>query len=132
MRRLVLACVLLVTLPGAASAATTSARAGSARASTGDGAATLTNGRIARTWRTGSSGVVTTSLRQSRGGAEWSNGHSPDFRLELGGVPTSSTSGWSLTSVTARREPADPARPDRVPGVQLVFRYGLDPAALIT
>jgi Melibiase len=132
MRRLLFACVLVLALPGAASAATTSARSGSARAAAGDGAATLTNGRITRTWRTGSGGVLTTSLRQGRGGAEWSNGASPDFRLELGGLPTSSTSGWALESVTARREPADPARPDRVLGVQLVFRYGLDPAGLIT
>src|SRR3954447_3774105 len=127
MRRLVLACLLLLALPAAASA-DTSARSGSARASAGNGGATLTNGRITRTWH----GAVTTSLRSGAHGTEWSNGNSPDFALDLNGVPTSSTTGWSLRSVTARTEPLDPARPDRRRGVQLVFVYGLDPVGVIT
>ena len=129
MRRLLVVCVALSLIPSAAFAST-SARSGSARAIAGDGSASLSDGRIARTWRTGGAGVVTTSLRA--GASEWSNGASPDFELELGGVPTSSTSGWSLRSVTARSEPSDPARPDRARGVQLVFVYGLDPVGLVT
>ncbi|MEA2425637.1 MAG: alpha-galactosidase [Thermoleophilaceae bacterium] len=129
MKRLALAVAALLALPSAAAADTV--RSGSARATAGDGVAALTNGSITRTWRTGPAGVVTASLRQGRRGTEWSNGASPDFKLELAGVPTSSTSGWTLRSVTARREPADPARPDRSHGVQLVFRYALDPAGLI-
>src|SRR5207248_2173615 len=57
---------------------------------------------------------------------------SPDFSLALDGVPTSSTSGWTLTGARARGEPFDPARPDRTRGVQIVFDYGVDPAGLIT
>ena len=128
MKRLVLACCLLLLAPAAASAS--SARAGSARASAGHGVATLTNRRITRSWRASGSGVVTTSLRSTQG--EWSNGASPDFTLDLDGVPTSSVSGWSLRSVSARDEPADPARPSRTRGVQLVFVYGLDPLGLVT
>jgi hypothetical protein len=129
MRRLVLSCCLLLLLvPASASASTV--RAGSVRAATGDGTASLSNGRIARAWKTGGSGVVTTSLRSP--GHEWSNGNSPDFSISLGGVPTTSASGWTLRSVSARKEPADPARPDRTRGAQLVFEYGLDPLGLVT
>jgi hypothetical protein len=127
MRRLGLACCLLLLTPAAASAST--ARAGSAQAVAGDGTATLANGRIARTWRTGAGGVVTTSLRSGR--REWSNGESPDFTLDLSGLQTTSVSDWTLRTVVARREPADPARPDRTRGVQIVFDYGLDPLGLI-
>jgi hypothetical protein len=131
MKRLLAVASLLLVLPSTASAASTSARSGSARASAGDGVATLTNGGITRTWRT-TGGVVTTSFRAGKGGAELSNGASPDFKLELAGVPTTSTTGWSLQSVAARREPAEPSRPDRARGVQLVFRYSFDPVGLIT
>jgi hypothetical protein len=131
MRRFALVCVLLLALPGSASAAGTSARAGSARASADDGTATLTNSRITRTWST-SAGVVTTSLSSGKNGPEWSNGSSPDFTLDLNGVSTSSTSGWTLRSVKAQSEPKDPARPARTRGVQIVFSYGLDPVGLIT
>src|SRR3954462_8226803 len=104
MKRLGLAFALLLTLAPVASAAPTSARSGSARAAVDNGTATLTDGRITRTWKT-TGGVVTTSLR--RGKAELSNGPSPDFKLELAGVPPTSTSGWTLQSASARREPAD-------------------------
>ena len=128
MRRLLLACCLLLLAPAAASAST--ARSGSAQALAADGTATLTNGRIARTWKTSGGPVVTTSLRA--GTTEWSNGSSPDFTLDVSGVPTSSVSGWTLRSVTARGEPADASRPERARGVQLVFVYGLDPLGLVT
>ncbi|MFL5895229.1 MAG: alpha-galactosidase [Thermoleophilaceae bacterium] len=125
-----LACVVLLALPGTAAAEST-VRSGSARASVETGVATLTNGRITRSWKT-TGGVTTTALRRGRHGTNWSNGRSPDFRLTLDGVDTSSTSGWTLTGVTARREPFDKSRPDRDRGVQLVFDYGLDPVGLIT
>ena len=130
MRRVVLACVVVLALPGTAAAAT-SARSGSATASAGGGTAELSNGRITRAWST-SDGVVTTTLRRGKKGRNWSSGHSPDFTLTLDSVPTSSVSGWTLTGVRARQEPTDPARPDRMRGVQLVFDYELDPAGLIT
>lgn len=75
---------------------------------------------------------MTAKLAGGRRGVNWSNGSSPDFTLDLNGVPTSSTSGWTLRSVVARKEPADPARPGRTLGVQLVFRYSLDPVGLVT
>jgi melibiase-like protein len=131
MRRLSLGVALLLLLPSTASAATSSARSGSARASTGDGVAALSDGRISRVWKTSGAGVVTTTLRAG-GGANWSNGNSPDFAIDLGGVATTSTSGWTFQSVTPRKEPPDPSRPARTPGVQLVFHYGLDPVGLIT
>jgi hypothetical protein len=131
MRRLSLGVALLLLLPSTASAATTSARSGSARASAGDGVATLSDGRISRAWQTSGAGVVTTTLRAG-GGANWSNGNSPDFTLDLGAVTATSTSGWTLQSVNARKEPRDPSRPARTLGVQLVFHYGLDPVGLIT
>src|SRR3954453_17576251 len=130
MRRFVLAGLIVLALPCSATAAKPSVRAGDARATTTGGTATLSNDRLTRTWKT-SGGVVTTSLR-SANGSEWSNGNSPDFSLDLNGVPTSSTSVWSLRSVAARTEPRDPARPDRKRGAQLVFTYGLDPVGLIT
>jgi Melibiase len=128
MRRLLVACCLLLLAPAGASAAS-SARAGSARAVADAGSATLTDGRITRTWRTSAGGVLTTSLRSPS--HEWSNGSSADFTLDLNGVSTSSVGGWTLRDVSARSEPFDAARPERTRGVQLVFDYGLDPAGLI-
>src|SRR3954452_5562291 len=128
MRRLLLACSLLLLAPACASAS--SVKVGSVRAVADTGAASLGNGRIARTWKTAGGAVVTTSLRSPRG--EWSNGNSPDFQIDLNGVPTSSVSGWTLRSVTARKEPADPARPNRTRGAQVVFQFGLDPLGLVT
>src|SRR5215213_2332482 len=110
MRRLQAALLALFVLPASAHAATT-VRAGGATATVQGDAATLSNGRISRSWRTGADGVVTTALRQGAHGPNWSTPRSPDFTLTLDRVETSSTSGWSLTSLTARPEPADPARP---------------------
>jgi hypothetical protein len=127
MRRIAFACCVLLALP--ASAFASAARAGSARAVADSGTASLTDGRITRTWSVNGGRVVTTSLRSRT--SEWSNGDSPDFTLDLNGLRTTSDSGWTLRAVTARGEPADPARPDRRRGVQLVFDYGLDPLGLV-
>jgi hypothetical protein len=133
MRRVLAAGVALLVLPAAAAARPAAAgvvKSGSAIASVEGSTATLANGRITRQWRVGGTSV-TTVLRRGRTGANWSDGASPDFSLTLAGVPTSSTSGWTLAGVSARREPPDPARPDRTRGVQLAFDYHLDPAGLI-
>ena len=132
MRRVATACLLALAIPASAHAQTTTVRSGSAHAMVADGSASLWDSKIERDWHTAPSRVVTTSLRSGPRGREWSDGASPDFTIDLAGVPTSSTSGWALRSVTARPEPADPARPGRVRGVQLVFDYGLDPVGLIT
>ncbi len=126
---MLLAGLLLLLAPAGASAATVTS--GGDRASTSSTSATLSDGQIARSWRLSAPGVVTTSLRDGNG-REWADGNSPDFALDLNGVATSSTNLWQLRSVSARREPADPARPARRRGVQLVFSYRLDPTGLIT
>src|SRR3954452_693304 len=131
MRRFSLALALLLVLPAAASAAPGAAKSGSARATVTGGGATLTNGRITRAWTNGSGGVVTKKL-QAPGRPNWSTNSSPDFTLDLNGFSTSSTSGWTLTKVTARKERKDASRPSRTLGVQLVFDYELDPVGLIT
>src|SRR4051812_4746155 len=102
--------LLVLALPGTAAANTV--RSGAARAVVDDGAATLTNGHITRSWKT-TDGVTTTVLRRGKHGTNWSNGSSPDFQLVLDGVTTSATTGWTLAGVTARKEPFDPSRPDR-------------------
>src|SRR4051812_5454806 len=130
MTRLLLACSLLLLLLAPACASASSVKVGRVRAAADAGSASLGNGRIARTWKTGAGAVVTTSLRSPT--REWSNGNSPDFQLDLSGVPTTSVRGWTLRSVTARKDPAAPARPDRTLGAQVVFRYGLDALGLVT
>jgi hypothetical protein len=127
----VLAAALACGLPDAARAApTTAASAGDARALVSGNTVKLSNGRIARTWTIDGQGhVFTVSLRDPAHAREWSNARSPDFSLELGGVPTSSASGWQLQSVAARRTPFDPARPRAGASVQVVFHYGA-PTAL--
>src|SRR3954452_23828488 len=122
MRGLVAVCLCLALAPAAASAAST-VKSGSAVATSDGTHASLSDGRITRTWTDG----VTTSLR-SGAKIEWSNGHSPDFDLDIYGVKPS----WTLRSAEARREPFDAARPDRKRGVQIVFVYGVDPVGLIT
>src|SRR4051794_13134000 len=134
MRHFALPVLLALALPVSAQAAShkpAPVKAGSAVASVDGSTATLSNSRITRQWKIGSTST-TTLLRRGKHGANWSNGASPDFTLTLDGVETSSTTGWTLTGVTARPEPADQSRPDRDRGVQLVFGYELDPAGLIT
>ena len=99
-------------------------------------AATLSNGRISRTWSLGSDGsVATTSLKSdpnSPAGTEWvAAGGGPDFNLDVNGVPTSSTLGWSLVSVAQQAPLAqkDPDRPRADLGNALLFRYSLVNAA---
>lgn len=108
----------------ACAAPSSSARVGSALAQVDGSSVTLANGAIARRWQIDSARHVSTvSLRDVRRRTELSAARSPDFSLALGGVPTSSQSGWSLRDVRAERAPRDPARPDTGGAVELVFRY---------
>jgi hypothetical protein len=125
MRPALLGCTLAVCALAPAAAHAATVRSGSAVAIVAGGSASLTNGRITREWKVGSTSE-TTVLRRGARGSNLSNGASPDFSLTLDGVPTSSVSGWTLTSVRAHTEPGAKR------GVQLVFDYGLDPAGLIT
>jgi hypothetical protein len=90
--------------------------------------ATIGNGRIRRTWKIDGGAVVTSALVDAATGRSWSTADSPDFRITVDGIPTTSTDGWVLKSVTAQRPPADPSRPTVKGGAQLLFRYLRDVA----
>jgi hypothetical protein len=94
-----------------------------------DTSAALSDGLISRTWSI-AGGVTTTSLRS--GGRELSAASSPDFRVDVDSVPTTSVLGWSLLSVTPGSIPPDHSRPDARPGKQLTFRYALADPHLTT
>ena len=96
-------------------------------ASTSATSAVISNGLVRRAWRISDGSVLTSALSDSRG-VNRSAGASPDFRLTLDGVPTTSSDGWKLLTVTASQTRPDPSRP-RVPaGSQLLFRYRRDVA----
>jgi hypothetical protein len=92
--------------------------------------ATLSNGRISRTWSLGSDGSVETTHLVGSDGTNYA-ASGPDFDLDVNGVPTSSTTGWSLVSVQrqAPLTPPDPDRPRADLGNALMFRYSLVNAA---
>jgi hypothetical protein len=92
--------------------------------------ATLSDGLVSRTWSYAIGGGVTTSSLRSAA-RELSAASSPDFRIDVAGVPTTSTLGWSLISV-APGNTVDPSRPDARPGRQLTFRYALASSTLTT
>jgi hypothetical protein len=90
--------------------------------------ASIYDSSIGRTWSIDALGAVLgTGLQDRRTGTAWAKA-GPDFQLTLDGVPTSSTTGWSLASAEAGEAPADPSRPDAGPAVQLTFTYRLVPA----
>lgn len=97
------------------------ARAGAQSASIG-------NDLIRRTWKITDGSVLTTSLVDVATGRNWTTAASPDFGMTVDGVPTTSTDGWRLLSVTAQRTPVDPSRPRAARGSQLLFRYLRDVA----
>jgi hypothetical protein len=104
--------------------------ANAATVQVGATSATLSDGLVSRTWSyTIGGGVTTTSLRS--GSRELSAPSSPDLRVDVAGVPTTSTLGWSLISVSPSST-SDPSRPDARPGKQLTFRYALAHSALTT
>src|SRR3954454_7977083 len=93
--------------------------------------ASLSNGRVSRSPAFGAEGSVTTTRLERAGGHNW-GASGADFRLDLDGVPTSSTTGWVLQSATPVSPPALPNRTDSDEGAALLFRYALASAALPT
>jgi hypothetical protein len=81
----------------------------------------LGNGLVARSWSL-AGGVRTTSLVGA--GGSWA-APGDDFAMDVDGVPTTSTLGWSLLSVVSTQPPALPGRPTSASGRALLFRYVL-------
>jgi hypothetical protein len=113
--------------PASAPASTgSSARAGDAIAQVQGGEVVLSDHRIRQEWSIDPAGHVTvTEVKDEATGGELAAPGAPEFSLTLDSAPTSSALGWKLISATARRIPADPARPDAGKGVEVAFRYGL-------
>src|SRR3954453_14506330 len=91
--------------------------------------ASLSNGRVTRSWEFGADGSVTTTSLAEPGGHNWA-APGADFQLDVDGVPTSSATGWVLQSATPVSPPALPNRTDSDKGAALLFRYALASAAL--
>src|SRR4051812_26121789 len=91
--------------------------------------ASLSNGRVSRTWAFGAAGSVTTTGLGGASGRDWA-ADGADFQLDLDGVPTSSTSGWVLDSATPLSPPELPNRIASGKGAALLFRYALASASL--
>src|SRR3954447_26142140 len=91
--------------------------------------ASLSNGRVSRSWEFGADGSVTTTSLAGPGGHNWA-APGADFQLDVDGVPTSSTTGWVLQSATPVSPPALPNRTESDEGAALLFRYALASAAL--
>ena len=111
-RRLVaLACAVSAVAPIAAYARTDPHPARPAVVARADGTtAFLGNGVISRSWSLAAGAVRTVALTGA--GRQWVTAPSDDFALDLDGVPTTSTTGWTLVSATAN-------------GDSLLFRYAL-------
>lgn len=110
-----------VLMPAAATAVTPT---GGVTAQVTAVSAVLSDALVDRRWTLNADGtVVTSSLRNAS--SELSSATSPDFRVDVDGVPTTSVLGWSLISVTPGAIPPDPSRPQARPGRQLTFRYAL-------
>ncbi|HMC70335.1 MAG TPA: hypothetical protein VKJ07_14360, partial [Mycobacteriales bacterium] len=111
-RRVVaLAAVLAVVAPVAAAARADSHAVGDrvvARAD--DTSAVLGNGEVSRAWSLAGGAVRTTALTGA--GRQWVTAPGDDFALNLDGIPTTSTTGWTLLSVTPATD-------------SLLFRYVL-------
>jgi hypothetical protein len=114
--------------PGAGPHGTVLRSRGVAAAVTATGAS-LSNGRVSRSWAFGADRSVTTTRLEGAGGHNWA-ASGADFQLDLDGVPTSSTTGWALQSATLVSPPALPNRTDSDKGAALLFRYALASAAL--
>src|SRR4051794_17809623 len=91
--------------------------------------ASLSNGRVTRSWEFGADGSVTTTSLAEPGGHNWA-APGADFQLDVDGVPTSSTTGWVLQSATPVSPPALPNRTGSDKGAALLFRYALASASL--
>ncbi|MCU1587175.1 MAG: Alpha-galactosidase, partial [Frankiales bacterium] len=126
--------LLAATVAGLCAAAVLPAAAGTSRAGTSDVVARATstsasigNGRIRRTWKVLNGGLVTSGLVDAETGRSWSTTASPDFRMTVDGIATTSTDGWVLRGITVQKPPVDPARPS-AGGAALLFRYLRDVA----
>jgi hypothetical protein len=96
-------------------------------ASVHEGGASLSNGRVSRTWSVGR-GVRTVGLVGPSGRALAGSG--PDFTVTVNGAPTSSVVGWQLVDVTAVPPTSRPGRPASGTGAALLFRYSLAASAV--
>jgi len=104
-------------------------RANGVVASVDTATASLSNGVVSRTWQLGGDGTVRTTTLTGPGPREWA-APGADFSLDIDGVPTSSTAGWVLQSVTPQQPAVLPGRPASGTGAALLFRYALVAAAL--
>jgi hypothetical protein len=117
------AAAVVVAVPVTAVAAShTEPSAGGVVAAVGATTATLSNGVVARRWSVADGVVRTVSLTGA--GGSWA-APGDDFAIDVDGVPTSSSAGWSLIGVSSARPPALPSRPASGTGAALLFRYSL-------
>jgi len=91
--------------------------------------AALGDHQVTRTWQIAVGGAVQTTSLAGPGHQQWA-APGPDFAINLDGVPTSSTSGWVLQSVTPRAPRALPGSAGSGRGAALLFRYVLGNTAL--
>src|SRR4051794_22168267 len=110
-RAIALTAALAVALPvGAAARADDHSPTGGVVARVDATSAVLGNGEVSRTWSLAGGAVRTTALTGA--GRQWVTAPGDDFALNLDGVPTTSTTGWTLLSVTPATD-------------SLLFRYVL-------
>jgi len=84
--------------------------------------ATLSDGVVTRTWSL--AGGVARTVALTGAGQSWAV-PGDDFSIDVAGVPTTASTGWSLVSVEAQRPPSLPGRPQSGTGAALLFRYSL-------
>jgi hypothetical protein len=114
-RAVALIAALAVAVPVAATAQADSHRAAAAVGARADATtAVLGNAVVSRTWSLAGGSVRTTALTGA--GRQWVTAPGNDFALNLDGVPTSPTTGWTLLSVTPGSD-------------SLLFRYSLGSTA---
>src|SRR3954469_14778183 len=110
-RAVALTAALALCVPVASAARADGHHAGDAMVARADAAtAVLGNGKVARTWSLAGGAVRTIGLTGA--GRQWVTAAGDDFALNLDGVPTTSTTGWTLASVTPATD-------------SLLFRYAL-------
>jgi len=110
-RAVALTAALAVVVPVATTARADGHRAGDGVDAQADATtATLGNALVSRSWSLAGGAVRTTALDGA--GRQWVTAPGDDFALNLDGVPTTSTIGWTLLSVTPGSD-------------SLLFRYSL-------
>lgn len=96
--------------------------AGDVVASVSSTQAVLGNHQVTRTWSLAGGTARTSSLVGARG--SWVQ-PGDDFTIDIDGVPTTASTGWTLSSVTPTRPTVLPGRPSSGLGRALLFRYSL-------